>query len=151
MVKSYLQLHVRPVQQRNDFLALAILFPSSPLPFYLHHKLLTATVILVVCYKFFSPYEAATSVYHHHCSELPGEETIRWLGSTRGHWLCISTVQISPCMGDKWPSSTSKAFLAIVASTPHPESLGGFLVAAATTSLGHSMVEEATAASWAGG
>jgi len=27
-------------------------------------------------------------VYHHHHSELPGEAAVRWLGSTRGCWLC---------------------------------------------------------------
>lgn len=42
-----------------------------------------------------------------------------------------------------------KTVPAVAASTARPESLGGFLVTAATNSLGHSMVQEATVASWA--
>jgi len=60
-------------------------------------------------------------------------------------------VQVSPRAGDKWPSPTSKAFLATAASTACRGSLRGLLVTPATKSLGHTAGEEAAAASWAAG
>lgn len=68
-----------------------------------------------------SPCEAATSECHH-WADLPGEDTRGWLGA-HGDAVFAFPPRTSPCAGDKWPSSTSRAFLAIAAGKPRPEPL----------------------------